>query len=129
MDPTPFQFPLTSLSGTGLTALPLPGQPLPLFFPPHYCHCCFVFVFINSYVCRPPLLKAISIWVKHFEANQKPRFSSPAVPHPVLYFTSLLSGPVCTFNKAHYRSLLQCPPPQDHLLFVYSSCLPDQQSS
>lgn len=105
-------FPLLSLSGTASSQpFPLPDQPLPLFLPPQYCHCCVVFVFINSCVCRPPVLKAISIWVKHFETNQKPRFSSPAVSHPVLYLTSLLSGPVCTVNKAHYRALLQCPPP------------------
>lgn len=70
----------------------------PFSSPLRHCHCVFcVFVFINSCVC-PLVLKATSIWVKHFETNQKPRFSSPAVSHTLLYVPPLLTGPVCKFN-------------------------------
>lgn len=83
--------------------------------------CCFVFVFINSCVC-PPVLKAIPIWVKYFETNQKPRFPSPAVPHTGLYFSPSLS----VYLTSSLQSSSTHPPPK---IICYFCALPVSQTS
>lgn len=104
--------PLTRPGTVGSRPFPLPGQSLVLILPcPLLSLCCFVFVFLESCVC-PPVLKAISIWVKHFETNQKPQSSSPAVSHS-LFSTSLLFSLALSVNltSSLWSPSPTCQPP------------------